>query len=148
MVKYALPLPGVMTYFLCFLRKLYQKLMAGKNLLCWLHKMLHDLIYPFTFKNWLLNVTPNLYLLFRIDNLSFAKSVISNIPLPPNFKLRTLFEFLTVKLMDDSVLKAHQAISDVKSPGVVLKCSLLFSKRHHIINPIYNILMGKTHLCW
>ena len=86
------------------------------------------------------NVIPNLLFLFHLDTLPLAKSVLSNTPLPPKFKLKTLFKFLAGKSMDDSGLEAHTYISGVKATALVLKCNFLWSKRHYKINPIDNIL--------
>ena len=87
------------------------------------------------------NIIPNLCFVFQLDTLTFAKSVLSKISLPPYFKLKTIFEFLREKSIHISGLETHQYFSDVKSITVVFKFNLLCSNRHHKINTINNILI-------
>ena len=51
----------------------------------------HTLLFA---KNQYQNVFPNFNFMFHIDTLKLAKLVLSNIPIPYNFKVKTIFEFL------------------------------------------------------
>ena len=85
--------------------------------------------------------------MFHLETLTLAKSVLSKECLPPNIKLKNILGLLTGKLMDDSGLESHQAISDVKKNTLGLKCNILCSKRRHNISPIENKLT-KKYLFW
>ena len=59
------------------------------------------------------NVVPNLYFIFQLVVFKLEKVVLTNTPILSNFKLKTIFQFLAVKLMDDDGLESHQYFSDV-----------------------------------
>ena len=50
--------------------------------------------------------------------------------------------------MADSGLEVHLSISDMKATAVVLKCDILWNKRHQEINYIDNRLMKQIYLSW
>ena len=70
--------------------------------------------------------------------------LLTNIPVTLNFKLITIFDFLTGKLMVNSGLESKQHLSDAKATVVVLKCDQPWSKSNHKIKPVYSILRKKT----
>ena len=59
------------------------------------------------------NVVPNLHSMFQLVILKMENVVLTKIPLLLNFKLKTILEFLSGNLMDDSGLEEHQYLRDV-----------------------------------
>ena len=82
---------------------------------------------------------PKLPFLFQIDKFKLENLVLKNIPVPSNFKIKTLLGFIKLKVVVNSGLESQQYFSGVKATAIFFKCDPLWSKIHQKINPIGSI---------
>ena len=95
-----------MTYFIWFYRGVLTKI-NGRQQQIVLVKHKGTIFYIPFYKNKMVyyNVFLNLCFVFHIEILTLEKLALSKTPLPINFKLKTVFELITGKLMADSGLE-------------------------------------------
>ena len=92
-------------------------------------------IYPIYLKKCNTTILYQTFLLcFIFRPWNWKKIVLTNISVTLNFKPKTLFKFLTGKLIGTIGQKSHRYFSNVKANAVFLKWDNLCSKRHQEIN--------------